>query len=91
MGFSRQEYWSGLPRPPQGLFLTHRLNLCLLCPLRWLAGSLPRSHLEVSGPDVRWDKSGKALGLFAWAFEDNAALVYFTTSEGTCKYEFYEI
>ena len=26
MGFSRQEHWSGLPCPPQGIFLTQGLN-----------------------------------------------------------------
>ena len=31
MGFSRQEYWSGLPSPLQEIFLTQGLNLCLLC------------------------------------------------------------
>ena len=30
MGFSRQEYWSGLPCPPQGIFPTQGLNLGLL-------------------------------------------------------------
>ena len=30
MGFSRQEYWSGLPRPPPGIFLTLGQNLHLL-------------------------------------------------------------
>ena len=30
MGFSRQEYWSGLPFPLQGIFLTQGLNPCLL-------------------------------------------------------------
>ena len=29
MGFSRQEYWSGLPFPSPGIFLTQELNLCL--------------------------------------------------------------
>ena len=44
MGFSRQEYWSGLPCPPSGdvpIFLTQGLNLRLLCLLCWQAGSLP--------------------------------------------------
>ena len=41
MGFSRPEYWSGLPCPPPGIFLTQRLNSCLLCLLHWQAGSLP--------------------------------------------------
>ena len=27
MGFSRQEYWSGLPFPPPGVLLTQGLNL----------------------------------------------------------------
>ena len=32
MGFSRQEYWSGLPFPSPGdFFLTQGLNPCLLC------------------------------------------------------------
>ena len=31
MGFSRQEYWSGLPGLPQGIFPTQGLNPCLLC------------------------------------------------------------
>ena len=42
MGFPRQEYWSELPFPLQGLFLTQGLNLCLLlyCLLYWQAGTL---------------------------------------------------
>ena len=38
MGFPRQEYWSGLPFPPLGIFLTQELNSCLLCLLhcRWI-------------------------------------------------------
>ena len=40
MGFSRQEYWSGLPCLLQGVFLTQGSNLCLLCLLHWQAGSL---------------------------------------------------
>ena len=41
LGFSRQEYWSGLPCPPQGIFPTRGLNPCLLPLLHWQAGSLP--------------------------------------------------
>ena len=42
MGFSRQECWSALPRPPSGDLLTQGLNLVgLLCLLHWQAGSLP--------------------------------------------------
>ena len=45
MGFSRQEYWSGLPFSPLGYFLTQGSNLCLLNPLDWQADSLPLCHL----------------------------------------------
>ena len=42
LGFSKQEYWSGLPCHflPQGIFLTQGLNLHLLRLLHWQAGSL---------------------------------------------------
>ena len=30
MGFSRQEYWSGLPFPPPGSFLTQGSNLHII-------------------------------------------------------------
>ena len=32
MGFSRQEYWGGLPFPSQEIFLPQGLNLCLMSP-----------------------------------------------------------
>ena len=41
VGFSRQEYWSGLPFPPPGILPNQGLNLCLSCVLHWQAGSLP--------------------------------------------------
>ena len=41
VGFSRQEYWSGLPFPSPGIFPTHRSNAHLL---HWQAVSLPLSH-----------------------------------------------
>ena len=41
MGFSRQEYWSGLPFPSPGILLTRALNPHLLCLLQWQAGSSP--------------------------------------------------
>ena len=40
MGFSRQEYGSKVSCPPKGIFLAEGLNLCLLCLLHWLVGSL---------------------------------------------------
>ena len=39
MGFSRQEYWSGLPFPPAGISLTQGSNLGLLCLLHWQVDS----------------------------------------------------
>ena len=42
MGFSRQEYKSGLPFPPPGrIFPTQKSNPRLLCLLHWQRGSLP--------------------------------------------------
>ena len=35
MGFSRQEHWSGLPCPPQGIFWTQGSNPGLLHVLHW--------------------------------------------------------
>ena len=40
MGFSRQEYWRGLPFLLQGIFPTQGLNLCLLHLLNWQVDSL---------------------------------------------------
>ena len=40
-GFSRQEYWSGLPFPTPRIIPTQGLNLCLL---HCQAGSLPLHH-----------------------------------------------
>ena len=45
MGFSRQEYWSGLACPPPGNFTTQGSNLHLLCLPYWLVGSLPLAPL----------------------------------------------
>ena len=47
MGFSRQEYWSGLLFPFPGIFLTQGSNLHLLCLLHWQWDSLPLHHLEI--------------------------------------------
>ena len=41
MEFSMQQWWSGLPFPLQGIFLTQGLNPCLLGFLHWQADSLP--------------------------------------------------
>ena len=41
MGFSRQEHWRGLPRPPPGHLPDPGTNLASLMSQRWQAGSLP--------------------------------------------------
>ena len=41
MGSSRQECWSGLPCPPQGIFPTQKSNCHLLSLLHWQASSVP--------------------------------------------------
>ena len=45
MGFSRQEYWSGLLFPSPGIFLSQGLNSHLLLLLHWQADSLALRHL----------------------------------------------
>ena len=40
MGFSRQEYWSGLPCPTPGNLPDPRIEPSLLCLLHWQVGSL---------------------------------------------------
>ena len=46
-GFSRQEYWSGLSRPPPGDLPTQGANTNLLYFLPWQVGSLPPVPLEM--------------------------------------------
>ena len=41
MGFSRQEYWSGLPCPPPGNLPNPRIECMSLSLLHWQVGSLP--------------------------------------------------
>ena len=46
MEFSRQEYWSRLPFPTPGSFLSQGSNPRLLCLLLWQVNSLSLSHLQ---------------------------------------------
>ena len=46
MGFSKQEYWSGLHALLQGIFLTQGSNPHLLFLLHWQVGSLPLAPPE---------------------------------------------
>ena len=51
MGFSRQEYRSGLPCPPPGALPDPGIEPCLLCPQHWLVGSFtpePPGKLDFS-------------------------------------------
>ena len=41
MGFSRQEYWSGLPFPPPGYLPDSGIKPSFLCLLHWQVGSSP--------------------------------------------------
>ena len=43
MGYSRQEYWSGLPFPSLGDLSNPGIKPVSLCVLRWQVGSLPTS------------------------------------------------
>ena len=58
VGFSRQEYWSGLPFTPPGDLSDLGIEPCLLWLLHWQVGSLsfepPGKHIshEVMGPDA---------------------------------------
>ena len=47
MGFSRQEYWNGLPCPPPGYLPHPGIEPCLLCLLHWQAGSLPLAKMYI--------------------------------------------
>ena len=59
MGFSRQEYWSGLPHPPRGIFPTQESNLSLL---HQQVDSLPLSHLKSPGPALEGPLSPLLVG-----------------------------
>ena len=50
VGISRKECWSGLSRPPQGIFPSQGLNPHLLSLLCWQMGSLP---LVLFGQEAR--------------------------------------
>ena len=64
MGFSRKEFWTGLPCPSSGVFPTQGSNLHVLCLLHWRVGSIPLAppgkphHTSTNGlPDFTSPKS----------------------------------
>ena len=74
MAFPRQEYWSRLPLPPQGMSPTQGSNLRLLHLLQWEAGSLLLGHL--GSPKVKY------LLLKYWSRETSPQYLLVTESSG---------
>ena len=55
MEFSRQEYWSGSPYPPPGLFLTQRSNLgLLLCRRILYHWAARKARIDAVTGEERW-------------------------------------
>ena len=48
MGFSRQDYWTGLPFPPPGDLSRSRNRTCVSCIGRWFFTAEPPGKLETS-------------------------------------------
>ena len=82
-GFSRQEYWSGLPLPSPGNLLIQGLTLLLLCLLHWQAASLPlvpTMHGDIPRIHAHTDK-GSSCNLMRWKLP--VLMLYSTYSEIT--------
>ena len=81
VGFSKQEYWSGLPFPLPVDVLAQRANLHLFHLLHWQTVSLPLHHL--GGPStnitLHYKKSLSRVRLFAtpWTVAYQAPLFIF--------------
>ena len=79
MGFSRQEYWSGLPCPPPGDLPNPGANPCLWHLLHWQMGSW---LLAPPGKPTVWIGEGNAVcfkrfyGLFHIFFGSRSCLFY---------------
>ena len=66
LGFSSQEYWSGLPFLPPGIFLIQGSNPHLLPLLHWQVDSLPLSYLgspciSIANPNFFGEGNGTPL------------------------------
>ena len=59
--FSRQEYWSGLPCPPPGIFPTQGSNLHLLCLLHCKQILYPLRHLGKPCSFIRSDQISRSV------------------------------
>ena len=65
MGFSKQEYWSGLPFPLPGDLPNPGIKPTSLCLLHWQAGSVPVAPPEKTITVI----SGKCSGIFKLIFK----------------------
>ena len=54
MGFSRQEYWRGLPFPPPGDLPSPGIQLCLLCLLQWQTGAIWEATYNEYKNQIDW-------------------------------------
>ena len=61
MGFSRQEYWSGLPFPSPGTFPKQGLNPCFPRLLHWQAGSLPLAPNLSHKAQIVYQRNGELI------------------------------
>ena len=66
MGFSKQEYWNGLPCPPPGDLPDPEIEPSLLCLLHWQAGSLP---LALSGKTLAQNAASQNTEMLRFAAE----------------------
>ena len=66
MGFSRQEYWSGLPWPPPGDLPDSGIKLPSLQSPSSQADSLQLSHGEAHEDPVQQIQKGKRLRSYLW-------------------------
>ena len=68
MGFSRQEYWSGLPFPPAGDLPDPGMVPHLLCLLHWQASSLPLVPPGKPIHDIHWINKMRLFMLYIITF-----------------------
>ena len=72
IGFSKQEYWSGLPCPPPGHLPDPGIETCLLHLLHWQVGSLPlapsgKPSATLHSPTLIWNLERGFLSSWYWS------------------------
>ena len=81
MGFSRLEYWSGLPLPPLAISPTQGSNPCLLCFLHWHLCSLPLMQPNIHGTFTKKkNKIKKNLQLFSLSNPKQPSEIFLSNS-----------